>query len=325
MKRDFTFKYFQNGNPKGFFSSKGQVLDDGLKLGDEFVPYSCVCDSTTRDERLVLVLDTRDPNITPTLRANMMENALVLAVNGSLAESLERYIDRFASKHEAEQNRIRLEEAGEGHLFRVVTCPHCEATVDLSGVEKAPYIYCRYCESLFGDGVESLQGAADYRTCDDCGYHDRVRGYGEFYFYFLLVIYGFSHKRRHLCDACAKSLANKLLLINSIFVLGVPNAIYCMIRSRSGKDQRMKGLALGNQMARGKKMDKAEVHYRKSLDIFRNHPGIHFNRAMGYLSASRGQEGVQALMDALKACPNYLPAQRLQLELARAVERSQAG
>lgn len=316
----FKFRFVQDGNPKGLFAKKGAITEQGLQLGDDLLLYRSVVDSTTRDDRLILVTDPRDPDVSANLRSQMMGESAVLAVSGGKADALERAVDKFSSKLAAQENKKKLEEQGEGHTFRCQVCPTCESTVDLTGYEKTNFIYCRFCESIFGDGLESLKGASAYRTCDECGYHDRVQGYGEFYFYFLLIVYGFSHKRRWLCDACGKSLANKLIAINSIFLLGVPNAIACAIRARAGKDSRMKGLSEGNSHSKKSKMDKAEEQYQKALKIFKDHPGVHYNRALGHLSARDADSGLSALQDCLRACPNYLPAQRLQFRLLQAVE-----
>lgn len=320
MDSSFKFKFVLNGNAKGFLSSKGSVNSNGLTLGEELLPHSAVVDSTTRDNRLILVLNLQHPDIGSNIRSHLMDNAIVLEVYGGKEEALERAIDKFSSALSANAHKAELEAAGEGHTFHSEVCPACESTVDLTGYDKTNFVYCRYCESLFGDGLESLKGAAQYRTCDECGYHDRVQGYGEFYFYFLLIVYGFSHNRRHMCDACGKSLANKLLAINAIFLLGVPNAIACMVRARAGKDERMKGLAEGNHYSKKGQLDKAEEHYKKALKIFKDHPGVHYNRALGHLSSGSTKEGLDALVACLEACPNYLPAQRLQLQIMRAVQ-----
>lgn len=51
-------------------------------------------------------------------------------------------------------------------------------------------------------------------------------------------------------------------------------------------------------------MDKAEEYFNKALKIFPDHPGIHYNRALGHLSCGNGSEGIKALEACLKACPN---------------------
>ena len=183
MGGNFKFHYVIDGNAKGLFASKGEVRQEGLLLGDGLLPYRTVCDSTTRDSRLVLVLDTTDPDIPAKTREHLQGHHLVLHVSNASAESLERYIDRFSSLHEAEAHKKKLVSEGKGHLFRVVACPCCEATVDLSELSETPYVYCRFCESIFGDGMSTLKDPISYRECDACGYHDRVQGYGEFYFY----------------------------------------------------------------------------------------------------------------------------------------------
>ncbi len=308
MSANFKFKYVQAGNTKGFLASKGSVTEAGLNLGDFCLPYSCIIDSTTRDDRIVLTIDPRRSEFPAPLGEQLQGYHLVLAVMGVKAENLERAIDRFSSHYEAQAHKKELEAAGNGHLYRTVTCPCCEATVDLSELPQTSFTYCRFCETVFGEGLHELKDSISYRECDECGYHDRVQGYGEFYFYFLLVIYGFKHQRRHMCDACGATLANKLILANSIFMLGVPNAIGCAIRARTGKDPQMKSLAAANRLAKKGRLSEADQQYNAVLQVFRDHPGVRFNQALAYLTAGQTTEGLGHLKTAIEACPNYQPA-----------------
>ncbi len=305
----FKFRYVTGGSVSGLFAIKGQLSEDGLKLGEHLLRFSSVVDSTTRDERVVLTIDSSDPELGTELRKKLQQDAfLVLHIYGMKAEGLERLIDRHASAHEAEECRARLVAEGRGELFRTTLCPCCSATVNLSELPETPYVYCRFCETLFGQQTSRPKGKNSYRHCDECGYFDRVQGYGEFYFYFLLVVYGFSHQRRHLCDDCGASLANKLLAINAIFLLGVPNALACAFRARSGRDQDLSPLAKANRLAKKGKMDLANAEYLKVLDVLPGHPGIHLNMARGYLTCQSAGEGFSHLRQSIDACSNFDPA-----------------
>ena len=85
----------------------------------------------------------------------------------------------------------------------------------------------------------------------------------------------------------------------------------------------MKGLAQANRLAQKKKFDLAEAEYRKSLKIFKDHPGVHYNRALAYLSHGDSETGLDALQESLKSCPNYLPALRVKQNLLKAVHSHQ--
>ncbi len=308
MKRDFKFRYVKDGKTVGFLSSKGAVEDIGLRLGDLTLPYEAVVDTTTRDERLILTIDSGGPNFPPELLAQLQDYFLVLHVYGGLADSLEKAIDRFCSVVEAQARKLHLQAEGNGHLFRTVECPLCQCTVDLSEFPETPYSYCRFCETVFGQGLNMSRSKNNYRECDECGYHDRIQGYTEFYFYFLLVVYGYRHNRRHMCDSCAISMSNKLLAANALFLLGVPNAVTCAVRARSGRDLSLASLAQANKFARAGRLAEADSQYDQVLRNFRDHPGVRYNQAITYLKAQRVEDGLAHLRASIEACPNYLPA-----------------
>lgn len=305
----FKFRYVVGGNATGFMATKGQLTEEGLKLGDFLLGFSAVVDSTTRDDRVVLTIDSSDPGLPVELRQKLQQDHfLVLHISGMKAEALERLIDRHASVHEAEACRARLVAEGRGEQFRTTICPCCSATVNLSELPETPYVYCRFCETLFGQQTARLGSKNSYRHCDECGYFDRVQGYGEFYFYFLLVVYGFRHQRRHMCDDCGAKLANKLLAINSIFILGVPNALACAFRARAGRDPELSPLAKANRLAKKGKMDLAGAEYQKVLDVLPGHPGVQLNMARGYFTSQRSSEGLQSLRQSIDQCANFDPA-----------------
>ncbi len=308
MIEPFKFKYVKDGNATGLFATKGEVGNDGVKLGDHLLPFECVYDTTTRDERLVVTMDPRHEAIPDFVRKQMQGSFLVLHVSKLSASQLEKLIDRHTSAQEAAARKAQLQAEGKGHLFRTEQCPCCAATVDLSELPDSPYHYCRFCETVFGRGMDrGVKASNTYRQCDECGYYDRVQGYGEFYFYFLLVVYGFSHKRRHLCDDCGASLANKLLAVNAIFLLGVPNAVICAIRARAGRDRDLGPLAKANRLAKKGKLQQAEAEYDKVFRALPGHPGAHFNLAVAHLRQNNADDGVAHLNKSFQSCPSFEP------------------
>lgn len=307
----FKFHYCAGGSPTGFLASKGTVKEEGLDLGGHLVPYVTIQDTTTRDQRLVLTMFPRDARLPADVAKKMEGQFLVLSVSGGGARQLERAIDRHASAAELEVERQRLQERGEGHLFRSCQCPGCQAHINLSGTPTSEFTYCRFCESLFGPGMTGVRTTHEFRTCDQCGYFDRVQGYGEFYFYFLVFVYGWRHSRQHFCDDCGAALANKLLLYNTLFLLGVPNAIACAIRARAGKSEQFRPLAQANRLAKKGQLDQADEVYEKILKAVPAHPGILYNQAFARARLGQGRPAADLVFACLRCCPNYEPAQRL--------------
>lgn len=318
MTENFKFRYVRDGNVTGFMASKGAIDDHGLKLVDQMLPLACIADTTTRDDRLVITLDPQGGEIPGAIREKLQSGFLILHIYGMSAAGLERAIDRRTSIVEAAQRKAQLTAEGRGHLFRTEPCPCCNATVDLSELPEADYTYCRFCETVFGKKMpRGTKTSNTYCQCDECNFYDRVQGYGEFYFYFLLVVYGFRHRRRHLCDDCGANLANKLLAINAIFLLGVPNALICAVRARAGRDQDPSALARANRIAKKGKMKEAESEYDKVLRALPGHPGVHFNLAIGHLKTNNSAEGLRHLQQSIASCPNFEPGLRLAHRLSQ--------
>lgn len=310
----FKFHYCAGGSPTGILASKGAVTEEGLDLAGHLVPYETIQDTTTRDKQLVLTFARGENRLPPEVAKRVESQFLVLAIPSG-TQKIERLIDRHASKGEVERVRRQLQEQGEGHLFRSAECPTCQAQVNLSGTPESSFIYCRFCDSLFGPGLAGVRTTHELRTCDECGYFDRVQGYGEFYFYFLLFVYGFRHGRRHFCDGCGAALANKLLLYNAIFILGVPNALVCAVRARAGKSEQFRPLAQANKLAKKGKSDQADEQYEKILKMVPGHPGVRYNQAVARASQGEPDAAAAHLNECLRACPNYEPAQRLAYKL----------
>src|SRR5688572_17739329 len=121
----FKFRYVGGGQAKGLFAKKAEITPAGMKLGDDTVPYEAVADTTSRDNRLVLVLS---PSFTAPaeLSKNLIDaGAVALEIYGKRADAVERVIDRHASKKAAEKRRAEL-----GDKFRSMECPTCKALVD---------------------------------------------------------------------------------------------------------------------------------------------------------------------------------------------------
>lgn len=305
----FEFHFVTGGNPA--WGKRQGAIGTALTLDDTTVPWDGVADTTTRGNRMILVL-AGGVQLGPKAAKYLIDgNALVIQPKGVDARTLEKAIDRKSSAREAEVRRAALVAQGQGHLVRSVICPVCKATVDLSGLEKSKYSYCRFCESVFSEEGGSVTDGRVHRLCDDCGMFDRIQDYPEFYFYFLLVVYGFRYNKRYLCDACAHRLFLKALGINFIFVLGVPTAIWVKVKSLQGRQPTFAELAEANKLARRGLFRDAAAIYDRMLRAHPNHPALLTNLAQGHLQGGDTSGAAKVLAQAIASCSSYLPAHHL--------------
>ncbi len=308
-EQDFKAKYVVDGQAVGFGRVKGRWTSDGIFLGEDFLPFDAILDTTSRDKRIVMVLD---PSFEPTgkMAKRLMEgHFLAIEPSGVSARQLERNIDRHCSAREVAATRRRLEAEGLAHLIREEKCPVCESTVDLSGLDRTDYTYCRFCESLFSSN--KITDGNEYTICGQCGMFDHIQPYTEFYFYFLLIVYGFSYKQVYLCHSCANKLFLKALGLNLIFVLGVPSAIWVKIKSILNRKHDFEGLDTANALSKLGKSQEANQHYQAILTNHPNHPAVLMNKALGQLIGDDQSGAIATLQDSLRACNHYVPVQRL--------------
>jgi Zn-finger nucleic acid-binding protein len=320
---NFRFQYVnQSGNAMGWGAKKASLTEETIQLKDSSLSYKAILDSTCRDRRMVLTLDpleVRDPEVSQHI---INKNLLILDITQAKPIDLERVIDRISSRYIAERHGEQLEREGKGREFRVVTCPHCDATVDVSLLNQTPYVYCRYCETIFQERGNLKTIGEQYRLCDECGWFDRVQGYTEFYFYFLLVIYGFRWQRRHLCDTCVNGLFWKMLAINFIFILGIFPTIWLKIQSLKGRDRDLKELAKANSLGKRGKYQEAEAIYTRLFERYPHHPGLLLSQGFGHLKGQDGTGAWHKFQKSLQGCSNYAPTVRTMNRIQAAASQS---
>lgn len=302
----FSFRYVKNGETA--FGKRQGAIGNALTLDDTEIPWDQLVGTTTRGDRMVIVIGV-GVRLGKRLGEYMHEGR-VLAIQpaGLSAAQLKKAIDRRVSVLEAQQRREQLIAEGQGHLVRSVECPVCKATVDLSGLEKTRYAYCRFCESVFADEPRHVTDGRVYRTCEECGMFDRIQAYTEFYFYFLLIVYGFRYQQRFLCDSCAHRLFVKMLAANFLFVVGIPAAIWVKLKSLQGREPMFESLADGNALAKAGRYQDAVPVYKRLLRKHPDHPGILTNQALAQLHAGDQRAATETLAHAIAACNSYLPA-----------------
>ena len=318
----FKFRYVKNNNVQSLFAQKGIANEQEILLGKERLIYDDIADSTTRDNRLILAISPT-ASLSQKVSKNLVnESALVLEVHNAKALNLERFIDRISSKKEVELKRQQLRESGQEHLFYSTICPECSATIDLSSLSRSSYIYCRFCETVFREKQSAITKGEKYRICDECQMFDRIRAYTEFYFYFLLIVYGFSYKRRYLCDNCANTVFWKTLLLNLIFLLGIPSSIWIKIKSMIGRDQQLKELAKANALSKKGNYQQAVAIYNRLYQGYPEHPGLLMDQGLGHLFGNDSSGALTYFQRSLKSCSNYYPTQQLIQKLSAASQES---
>lgn len=303
----FKFRFVRDGQARGLFAKKGTATDSELALGNEILSYSDIVDTATRDNRLILTVSTAARLSEKLTKALVKGSVIAIEVRRANALELERHIDRARSILEAEKHRQRLAATGRDSLFRTITCPECESLVDLSELDETPYVYCPFCDTIFTDELQTLTPGITYRVCDECGLYGRIRGYTEFYFYFLLVVYGFSYKRRHVCDNCANTIFRRTLLLNLIFLIGIIPSILVKTRSLIGRDPALKELPKANALARKGHFEEAAFIYDRLYEAYPEHPGLLMNEGVSHLLGDDAEGASDYFRRALRACSNYLP------------------
>ncbi len=324
-KDTLTFKYrFRKGKrTTPFRAAVAEITPDSFTLGGEELPYASIIDTTTRDKNLIIQLANGTGLGEKTSSGQASPGVIVLAIAKGTALDIEKTIDRHSSRARAKAHQRQLELAGKAEEYRAKVCPHCQATVDLSGLDSTRNIYCRYCESVFTGHDQIVTNGDDHRHCDECNMFDRVRGFTEFYFYFLLIIYGFSSNRRFLCDDCALKMTRKMFFINFIFVLGLFPTIYNRIKIASGKKEELKKLAQANNLAKKGKFTEASEIYEQISGTFENHPGILQNQAIAAAITTEEAQMGTYLMRALKSCSNYGPTMNTMRQIQQAANKAQ--
>ncbi len=298
----FKFKWVQNGEPTGFRSKQGLLDGENLHLDDITIPIGAIHSVEIRQNYMIFVV----PDETG------QERGLVIMLTGGSINKLKTALDHSRSGVWAESRRQELIAQGRGSEFRSAVCPNCQATVDLAGMDKTPQVYCRFCDSLLTDPAFGLgpKNEAAFRICESCQMFSAPRQYSIFYFYFLLVVYGWSSRQVWCCPMCFRPEAWKMLLGNAPFVLGVIPATVQLTRAYSSDKLggEFSGLHKANALAIKGNFAGAIEGYQAILQRAPHSAGIHYNLGMALARRDELPRAAEAFKLALTDCANYLPA-----------------
>lgn len=299
----FKFKYLDpGGNEQGFFSKKGHFDGSTLQLDTAAIPANSIVHLDNRENRVVLAVAQKqgDPA------------TILFTVTSGNVNLLKTALGKARSKAWAEVHQKELQEKGRADEFRSANCPHCDATIDLTGHRDSPQVSCDFCNTV-GNMDNPNKEEKQYRLCDECGMYSKPRKFTIFYFYFLLVVYGWSSRTTWRCPACMRGDAWKMLFGNLIFVLGVPVAIVQLIRAYGGADlsAMYRGLDKANLKARKGDIEGAVADYRRILEVHPHAAGIKYNIGLAFAQQNELKPAAITLNAALNDCCNYRPAATL--------------
>ncbi len=305
MSEQVQFKFRHvgaNGNVEGFLAKRGRIEGETLELGREAIPVGAIMKVFTRANRVILVINTGAPEpATMALEVYSNRRPLVSALN------------RACSVMWVKVERAKLEKAGRAHEFRAEVCPVCSCTLGLSRRAVTPQTYCEFCDAIYPTGAtaDTLTEDQQYRCCDTCGLFAKPSLFTTFYFYFLLVVFGWRYQQSHRCNSCMRGEAWKMLLINAPFVLGLFVAVPQLVRAYFGgstMSAKYGGLDSANAAAKAGKWEAAVEGYRQIEERLGSCAGVRFNRGMVLAHHQKLPEAALAMEEALADCSNYRPA-----------------
>lgn len=311
----FKFQFLNNkGKARGMLRTKGTFNGQTLVLGKQEYPAAQILHAESRFDRLVMAMRGADGAV----------NGLGIVCGAADAKMLARVISRASTGHRADQRRAALRAQGREHEFVVVECPHCKALVDLSGFADSPQAWCYSCDTLFTRDGTGPADERQYHLCESCGFFAQPQNFTEFYFYFLLVVYGFRYSKHHFCHTCMRSKAWTMFGVNLPFLLGVPVAVTQLGRAYFGGSSRsatFKGLDKANALAKKRKADDAVREYES---ILARHPmcaGIYFNQAFAHAGVGKFDDAIAAADNAMLIAANYIPARDMLAAFYEATKR----
>ena len=230
-----------------------------------------------------------------------------------LQKKLMRQLNAISSRRILDMRKEIAGDEGKTLNLRTMECPDCSAMLDITDFEDTQQMYCHYCDTIVTKRGQRPEGERKMSNCDECNYYAAPVKFTEFYFYFLVVIYGWRYNQRYMCHSCMRAVAWKMFFANLLFILGIPVAIIQLIRSHKGGGP-FAGLDRANHHAKKGRLGAAMRAYRE-LDQQRKNAGVSFNMAMANLAAGKSTEAIAMLEKSLAECSNYAPAYALLSEL----------
>lgn len=289
----------EKGQAEGFLRKKGSFDGNILMLDQISIPVTSIIAIEVRDNRMIFAIAAPNNN----------SQHIAIQVSGVAAKTLKGIINTHRSRSWAITEQQELEAKGLGQHFRATSCPHCSAAITLSFLPETPQVYCTFCDTLttVKPNANTPKDEKQCKICDECGMFSKPQKFTIFYFYFLLFVYGWRSRPTWRCPGCMRGEAWKMLVGNSIFILGVPVAIVQLIRSYSDSaGGKFAGLDKANLNARKGRTEKALKTYQAISQKVPVSAGVKYNIGLNLLD--RKPDLAQDTLEMAYAdCSNYPP------------------
>lgn len=296
------FKYQlinEAGQPASWLSQKGSFDGEQIHLVGESFPAASVIHTMLVDKVFVVVVPGADGE----------PRAVSMLVHSGNVRQLKTGIDRVRSAAQVTLAEQAWRSQGQVGPFRKEVCPNCSATLNLSNFEATPQLFCDYCDTVYTvpKQPETPTNEAEYKLCEHCGMYSRPRKFTEFYFYFILVAYGFWTKESLRCPACMRGTAWKMLAMNLLFVLGIVPSVYQLIRAYASDKVGgvFSGLHAANLKATKRNYSAATKIYQSILERVPVAAGIHYNLGLALVQNGEWERASAAFELSLDDCSNY--------------------
>ncbi|MCS6967794.1 MAG: hypothetical protein RMJ44_00280 [Cytophagales bacterium] len=300
------------GRAKPLFLLNGRIDgESGLRLTEHSIPIEDIKQVYKYQDLIAIILK---PYLA--LPKKLVENvlpetsALLIKVADGFAFNVKSAIDQHLSRLHAAQAKAKWEAEGKASLFRTISCPVCEAIIDITAI-CSEWIYCCYCENIFNQYQQLLPKSEQYNICPRCQYYGRLQVYPEVKFFFWNRRFISSFEENYICDTCAMRFYKENIWKNAIFLVGLPFSWYSKYLLTKEGDPTLTEMAQANRLAQEGNMKEADVLYSTMMLRNERHIGLLYNYGLAWLQNDEPKKAFQYFSSVIELCNNYRPARQI--------------
>lgn len=303
---EFSFRFVNQESGETAHGGSGLFDGERISLGGFAIAASDLIEFTNQEDTFYFLIER-----TVSGSEAGQPQRLAVEIYDTDRERLRSAINAARSSSAAQKEQERLIDQGQGDLYHDAKCPFCQATIVLTGLPETPQVYCVQCDTLFSrdrSGIGDIE--RHFRRCSNCEMYSRPRSFSVFYFYFLVITFGFHYDSAIRCSACMRSAAWKMVLGNLFGLFGFPFALIQLYRSYSTRSLSgvFEGLDDANALARSGKVELALDKYDEIMDRVPDNAGVKYNIATGLLVQRDFAHAEQMFELSLEDCANYSPS-----------------
>jgi len=304
----FRFNYMNShGIPRNFLTGLGSVNRNGVVLGRNRIMYEDIYRVEQFKNRIIISLFPY-PTVSKALATHFVgDHASIILQIGRFANNVKSTIDQRISALEVQERLDGMTKKEKESRLKTKTCPNCSANIDLTDLPSTPYLYCKYCKTIFDKHGYELPGGNGYGICPETGYFDRLDEHRNVQVYYLVKEKGFKTHKFYGSDALAEKFLKEYGVKNMLFGIGTVASLWDNYWSKRKRHPSYKFLTEGNVFAMQGNLDEAREMYYKVLLQHPDHPGVHLNYALAFLEKGEEQQALLHLKKSIKGCANYKP------------------